>query len=172
MFVAHFHLTLPFDVRTCGWHGAVSSLLHPGQCTPVPLSGVPNTALPAQPPPSLPPPWRALCSVPSVPSRVPAGTTGSFPVMRSSQVCHQRLLMKRSAAEPPLQGWSLVPPLPWQQNLLGPPRALREHGCSSGGGSGCRRGNPASKFLALDSPNSPSEPGPAEPRLWGCGQRW
>lgn len=30
---------------------------------------------------------------------------------------------------------------------LGMPRAVRERGCSLGGGSSCRRGNPASRFL-------------------------
>lgn len=41
----------------------------------------------------------------------------------------------------------MEPPLPWQQNLLGMPRAVRDHSCSLGGGSSCRRGNPASRFL-------------------------
>lgn len=45
MFVAHFHLALPFDVRACGWDGEISTTL-------LPLSGVSNRL--SQPSPPLP----------------------------------------------------------------------------------------------------------------------
>lgn len=122
MFVAHFHLTFPFDVRTWGREGAVSAAPSP--------PWVPNTAPPAQPPPHASqraqvPPCSAKVTVPPhphPPARVPAGTTGSTSLMLSCcfppAAANETLRSKDSSAgtEP-----GASPPLPWQQDLRGKP---------------------------------------------------
>lgn len=122
VFVAHFHLTFPFDVRTWGREGAVS-------VPPSPAVG-PKHGLPSQPS-SLP----VACSEHSfpralqrrrpspppspAPSTCPGSTAGSASLVLSCcfpQAAANETLSSEDSSAGTEPGAS--PPLPWQQDLL------------------------------------------------------